>query len=296
MLVRTSQRSWLPHVRTVGPRRQPRPVALSVIHFLLTVSSVWLVGLVRIIQYKRATFDSDNIKMEDSEKKREKREETDVKRFTQTSEPTRSPVNTDESLPSLNKIRFDDNIVVVGDSKKPSKSNEKWNKERKTFSDSEKSFHIERIRAQESEATRSSTDTDESLPSLNKVRFDDNIVAVADPEKSLSSTAKTDEKRNAFSSDKKSFQKERNRDGIATPPESTVTVQTFTTPSEKYALPSSSRGDQPKKVKDKTNEIEGKERERKVETISRDGETRMEIAKDSNTSTRENLNERRSAI
>ncbi|KAK6726691.1 hypothetical protein RB195_004796 [Necator americanus] len=79
-----------------------------------------------------------------------------------------------ESLPSLDKIRFDDNIVELEDSKKSKKKREKANV---TCSDR---GHRREEQLNKSMSVPSSS-SNESLPSLHKIRFDDHIVSITDP-------------------------------------------------------------------------------------------------------------------
>ncbi|VDM55328.1 unnamed protein product [Angiostrongylus costaricensis] len=79
-----------------------------------------------------------------------------------------------------------------------------------------------------------------SLPDVDssaQIRFDDNIVAVIDPERPLKLPRKSRKERNASSNVEKSFQKERNRDEIVSSSESIVTAETFTTVTEKEIVP-----------------------------------------------------------
>ncbi|KAL6732482.1 hypothetical protein Aduo_003238 [Ancylostoma duodenale] len=85
------------------------------------------------------------------------------------------PDSDGESLPSLDKIRFDDNPVQLRDPQKERKKREKASVKR-----------IDRKQRREEKQQKAtpvlSSTSNDSLPSLNKIRFDDHIVAITDPE------------------------------------------------------------------------------------------------------------------
>ncbi|KHJ87232.1 hypothetical protein OESDEN_12998, partial [Oesophagostomum dentatum] len=83
-----------------------------------------------------------------------------------------------ESLPSLDKIRFDDNIVHLKDPRKKRRKREANARgaERRRLREEQQQL----IQA-DSMPTSLSTRSD-SLPSLNKITFDDHIVSITDPE------------------------------------------------------------------------------------------------------------------
>ncbi|KJH45644.1 Cyclin protein [Dictyocaulus viviparus] len=97
------------------------------------------------------------------------------------------------------------------------------------------------------EPSKSLTDTDESLPLLNQIRFEDNIVAITDPEIPSKPETKSKNKRNGDKSN--------------SPNETLLTAETFTSNSERNIV--LSREDRIKLLQEKKNELEKKEEQAK---------------------------------
>ncbi|CAJ0595183.1 unnamed protein product [Cylicocyclus nassatus] len=109
---------------------------------------------------------------------REKAKEHDEKSF---------PFSDGESLPSLEKIRFEDNIVSIKEPKKKKK------REKSSVIRTDRKLRQRKKRKKKSKEPKSSTSND-SLPSLNKIRFDDHIVSIAEPAPSKPPAEKKEKK------------------------------------------------------------------------------------------------------
>ncbi|KJH40832.1 hypothetical protein DICVIV_13202 [Dictyocaulus viviparus] len=84
-----------------------------------------------VLEYFRDPLIIENIIINEPVKKRKKREKVNVKRTIRKAEPTRSLTDTEASIPLLNQIRFDDNIVAITDPQTPLKSEMKLKNEQK---------------------------------------------------------------------------------------------------------------------------------------------------------------------